>query len=180
VNVLARWFGVMGLLAVVAACPCQAQASSDAREFPRLAALTVAVAGPKARELAINLRSFAADELLIVQEGNFTRQGREVISMKISLDDQTFFQADNFRHPAQFEVSVYSHSAKDAWWPIWSRLVKKVEQDFGAQNVQRILIQGAPGERPPPGSNHYNAPARWDDRSFPHPLFTMVTVGGAP
>lgn len=103
--------------------------------FPPLAKVRLKVSEAQIPSLMEDLRQFAEDESLKTAQGEFRREGRSVRQLTLKLDEGTLYFMSNFSNKDYFELTAFSHAAPSTWKPIWSRLVHRLVQISGRENV---------------------------------------------
>ena len=116
-----------------------AMSEDNTRGFPPLARVRLAVSEKQIPLLTDVLQQFAKDESLKTAQGEFQRAGRGVHQLTLTLNDGTFYFMSNFRNKDHFELTAYSHADPSTWKPIWLRLVNRLVQALGRENVQRDI-----------------------------------------
>jgi hypothetical protein len=128
------------LAAVMFAAVASSSGQSLDQGFPPLAAVKIAVENQtEIDQVLAALREIGRSERLAILEGQFPKQGRDVVQVKLERDQQTFFYMSNFRDAKSFRLTAYSHVSKDVWQPIWNRLIEKLSSTMGSQKISTVV-----------------------------------------
>jgi hypothetical protein len=99
--------------------------------FLPLARADISVPFDRAAAFSQAITDFSNARKLRLDRGDFPKDGRIVMNMKISLTHESFFIANNFINSNSFELIAYSHEDAELWRPVWSELIARITKEFG-------------------------------------------------
>jgi hypothetical protein len=106
-----------------------------------LARAQITASGDDVDRLLNELREFARAQKLIVREGNFPKQGQQVVNIGLyfGVGRDSHFIINNFRQQSSFELISYSHDDEVVWRPPWNALLDQLRSRLGANRVSIII-----------------------------------------
>jgi hypothetical protein len=123
------------LLLAASAAGANAQDLDDGAFEPLVQATIHAPTDAQRAKLTATLKAIAKAEKLAIDQGDFDKDNRTVINMDLRKNAQTYFSVSNFDDQETFEVTAFSHEDSAIWKPLWLRILKRLNDVVGADNV---------------------------------------------